>query len=264
MSAQRIVAIHWLFAVLVWPLFPAWAIAATSVPHLPCKPEQVYYPPPGAPPIVQVWHGADLEQSGWTPPACAGWSSSSRSKLVLAVIGSFRFHGTSTDLLEHSGAISTLRSVHYWSVTDRAWRPLVIDASALSQPDPLSRRADFLPSEMIPGTRLYYWENSSRSGDVVHWMSVREHTPARLVIDTENVTAVPAFLVTLFPPGALQSVKFMERIAPGVWGVYLLSRMGEDASVLAAAFEASYINRAVALYRHIAGIPTDLEPPAAP
>jgi hypothetical protein len=28
-------------------------------------------------------------------------------------------------------------------------------------------------------------------------------------------------------------------------------------------YEASYINRAVAYYRHIAGIPTDQEPPAA-
>jgi len=33
--------------------------------------------------------------------------------------------------------------------------------------------------------------------------------------------------------------------------------------VMPAAGDASYINRAVAFYRHIAGIPSDQEPPAA-
>lgn len=253
-----------LFIALLVALVPARVTAAASVPHPPCGMERLAYPPPGTPPSIQLWHGGDLERAEWKPAQCLGWPASSPSRIVLVVTGSFRFNGSSSDLLAHSGAISTLLRVRYWSVTDKAWRPLVIDASALSGSDRANRRADFLPSDMASGNLLYYWEDDSRSGEVVHSMKVREHTPARIVIETENITPVRSFMMTLFPPGALQSVKIVERIAPGVWGVYLISRMADTSSVLAAGLEASYINRAIALYRHTAGIPTDLEPPAAP
>jgi len=144
------------------------------------------------------------------------------------------------------------------------WRPLVIDAWALSRPDPRSRRPDFLAAEMTAGRELYYWENDSRSGNIVHRMTVRERSPARTVIAIENLTPVRFFFVTLFAPGALQSVEFVELVSPGVWGVYLLTRTGEGVSALAGGHEASYVNRTVAIYRHLAGIPTDEEPPVAP
>jgi len=41
-------------------------------------------------------------------------------------------------------------------------------------------------------------------------------------------------------------------------------RTGKNASLLTAGYEASSINRAVAFYRYLAGIPTDKEPPASP
>jgi hypothetical protein len=40
-------------------------------------------------------------------------------------------------------------------------------------------------------------------------------------------------------------------------------RTGKNASKLINGHEASSINRAVAFYRYLAGIPTNLEPPAA-
>jgi hypothetical protein len=59
-------------------------------------------------------------------------------------------------------------------------------------------------------------------------------------------------------------VLIIEHVAPGTFGVSVLNRSGEGASVLTAGHESSYINRAVALYRQLAGIKTDQEPPAAP
>jgi hypothetical protein len=41
-------------------------------------------------------------------------------------------------------------------------------------------------------------------------------------------------------------------------------RTRKIASLLPAGNEASYINRAVAFYRYLTGIPTDMEPPASP
>jgi len=52
--------------------------------------------------------------------------------------------------------------------------------------------------------------------------------------------------VTLFHPGEMPSIYFLDR-----------------ESDVAAGHEASSINRAVAFYRSLAGIPTGKEPPAA-
>jgi hypothetical protein len=244
---------------------PALAAVTTDGPQPPCGSATApAYSPPGMPPTIKVWHGDDLKQSGWTPPECSGWAPSSHSKFILAMAGSFRFDGTADQLVARIGAISTLRRVRYWSVTDKLWRPLVIDAWALHRPDQRSRRPDFSAAEMTAGSELYYWENDSRSGKIVQRLTVRERSPARAVIAIENLTPVRFLLVTLFEPGALQSVEFVELVSPGVWGIYLLTRTGEGVSALAGGHEASYINRAVALYRHLAGIPTDEEPPAAP
>jgi hypothetical protein len=43
-----------------------------------------------------------------------------------------------------------------------------------------------------------------------------------------------------------------------------MMRTGRNANPLTAGHDASYVNRAVAFYRFLAGIPTDREPPAAP
>ena len=64
-------------------------------------------------------------------------------------------------------------------------------------------------------------------------MIVLVRNPARLVIAIENQTPVRFLLVTLFDPGALQSVEFFDLVSPGVWGFYLLTRTGNGVSALA-------------------------------
>ncbi|MEO8629909.1 MAG: DUF6675 family protein [Betaproteobacteria bacterium] len=260
---MRILALL-VFAIL-FPTIPTSADAAKLGPQPPCgSAPTVAYLPLGAPPAIEVWNSKDLKELGWRLPDCLGWAPASESKYIVALAGSFRYNGTAADLLGRIGQISMLREVRYWSVSDKKWRPLVIDASALSRPDARSKRADFAATEMQVGTELYYWEHDSRSGKVIHRMTVHERSPARIAIALENVTPIRAVLVTLFAAGALQSIEIIERISPGVWGIYLLTRAGEGASALASGHEASYVNRAAAIYRHLVGTPTDEEPPAAP
>ena len=222
------------------------------------------FPLPDAPPVVEVWHATDLTRTEWTPAACTGWSASSRAKLIVVLAGSFRFQGTAEQLLARLGSVSSFRSIRYWSTTDKAWRPTVLDAVALSRPDRKSERSDFSASEMTEGSELYYWENDSRSGSIVYRMNVRERRAGRVVMAIENVSPVRALIFTLFGPGVLQTVEFLEQRGPNLWGVYLITRVRADASALALEHDASYVNRVVALYRYIAGIQTDQEPPAAP
>ena len=239
--------------------------AEAGGPQLPCAASAASaYSSPDAPPIVVIWHEKELEQGNWHPPGCTGWPADSRSKMIVTLSGSFHFGGTMSDLLGRVGTISALRSIQYWSTTDRKWGPLSYDASALTGMDPKSRRRDFSAAEMGKGADLYYWEDDTRTGSTVYHLRVSESTPERVVISSDNVTAMRRYFFTLFKPGALQSMLIIERVSPGLFGVFVLSRSGEGASVLTTGYEKSYVNRAAALYRQLAGIRTDQEPPAAP
>ena len=222
------------------------------------------YPPPDAAPTIVIWPGKELEQGKWRPPSCTGWSAESHSRLIVTLTGSFHFDGSMSALLARVGAISALRSIQYWSTTEKKWGPLSNDASALTGPDAKSRRPDFLPSELVKGADLYYWEDDARTGPAIYRLRVSESAPERFVISSDNVTPIRRFWFTLFKPGALQSVLIIERVAPGIFGASVLNRSGEGASALTAGHESSYVNRAMALYRQLAGIKTDQEPPAAP
>jgi len=76
--------------------------------------------------------------------------------------------------------------------------------------------------------------------------------------------AVRYLLMPIFRPGGMQSITFLDRESQDVWRYYSLTRTSKNASLLTAGYEASSINRAVAFYRYLAGIPTDKEPPASP
>ncbi len=244
-------------------LLPELGAAATDGPRPPCgEAPQPAYADPGGSPNVQVWSGGDLGRD-WRPPACVGWTSAGFDVLV-ALAGSFSDPGTAQDLLARFGAVSRMTAIRYWSVTDQAWRPLVTSATALSGPDAGQRRPDFAPAELTAGSTLFFAQTDNRSsGEVVYRLLIRELSPDRLVISTENVTAVRELFLTLFDPGELQSIYVLERGSTGVWTYYSLSRTSPDASLLASGHAASYLNRAVALFRYVAGIPTDQEPPAA-
>jgi hypothetical protein len=244
-------------------LFPFGAQAVGPQP--PCAASVTSpYPSPDTTPNVVIWQGKELEQGHWHPPSCTGWLADSPSKLVVTLTASFHFDGPMSALLARVGTISALRSIQYWSTTDKKWGPLSNDASALTGPDPKSRRRDFSAAELVQGADLYYWEDDARTGATVYRLRVSESTAERVVISSDNVTPMRRFFFTLFRPGALQSVLILQRVAPGLFGVFVLSRSGEGASVLTAGHEKSYVNRAAALYRQLAGIKTDQEPPAAP
>src|SRR5206468_12441287 len=69
---------------------------------------------------------------------------------------------------------------------------------------------------------------------------------SRVVLASENVTPIRVALLTAFEPGALQSVTFLDKRGPGVWGYYQMIRAGEGSSVVALGSDASYVNRLAA------------------
>ena len=215
----------------------------------------------GEPPVVKVWSGGALGAS-WNPPACTGWTSHG-FRVLTAIAATFRNDGLG--FLERLGAISALTGIRYWSVSDKAWEPLVTMATALTGADPGAPRADFTAAEIAGGKDLFYAQSDNRSsGKVVYRIRVLENGPDRLRFEVENISLIKLWMVTLFGPGDLQSFHALDRRSPTSWTYYGLSRTGLAASALAGGHERSYENRAVAFYRFLAGIPTDLEPPVAP
>ena len=166
-------------------------------------------------------------------------------------------------MLRHIGAISELAGMRYWSTTHKRWQTLIVNAHAVAGSPPSRQREDFTPEEMKSGTVLYFEQVDNLSGTATYRLRVAEASAGRLVFNIENVSSMRYLLVTLFHPGEMQSVYFLDRESDNVWRYYSIVRTGRGASRLAAGHENSSINRAVAFYRFLAGIPTDQEPPAA-
>jgi hypothetical protein len=89
-------------------------------------------------------------------------------------------------------------------------------------------RPDFALPELRGGKDLYFAQRDNRAaGDVIYRMQVREVSLTRLVIAIENVSPVRRFMLTLFNPGDLQSLHFLEREGPNIWSYYGLAWAGE-------------------------------------
>jgi hypothetical protein len=242
--------------------FTMGAVADTS-PVAPCVGgvAQPPYAPLNAAPNVQLWNGSSL--SALPALAVCFGASTPQFGTLLAVAGTFQSGDGEAALLSRFGAISKLLLVQYWSTTDHTWRPFLTAATALTKEVGGQPRSDFTTTEIESGQDLYLGQTDSRStNEVIYRMRLRESDSQHFLIETENVTPVRRWALTLYKPGELCSLYFLDQRSPGIWSYYSLTRVG-GSRWLIAGHENSYINRAVALYRHFAGIPTDLEPPPA-
>ena len=231
-------------------------------PQPPCGKEPVpAYPGVDDAAIVKSWSKSDFGRD-WRPPACTGWTAAGFTSLVTTV-ARFRHSSDTAGLLRHIGAISQLAGIRYWSTTHQKWQVLIVEAYAVTGLPPSQRRPDFTPEEMTAGKVLYYVQVDNLAGEATYRMHIAEASADRLVFDVENVSTMRYLFMPIFHSGEMQSIYFLDRESKNVWGFYSIVRTGKNASRLSAGNEASAVNRAVAFYRHLVGIPTDQELPAA-
>jgi hypothetical protein len=242
-------------AILLWT---ATALHAQPAPQPPCDaPPVPAYSETGAAPAVKVWEHID-----WAPSSCTGWTQAP-SAMLIATAARFRFAESADGLRRRIGTVSDMTGLRYWSTTHQSWQTLILDAHAVAGRDSDRRRANFTLDEIRPGRVLYISQQDNLLGTVTYELRILWASADRIVFSNANVSAVRYLGLTLFEPGDLQSICFLDRESKDVWRYYNLTRMPKQAAVLTMGRNASMINRAVAVYRHLAGIPADQDPPAA-
>jgi hypothetical protein len=221
---------------------------------------EAHYPPLNSRPIAQVIRAKD----GSTASIGAACFDRNDSPAIWVTVAAVNRTAASPDtFIGKFGAISQLLTVQYWSTTDQKWRPLVSKASAIDGPKLDQPRADYSAAELATGEDRYYLITDSRTGRASPYrLRLREVKPGRVVVETSNVAAIKEWGVTLYAANGLDTWYFLNERSPGVWAYYSITRV-IPATFLAEGHEKSYINRAVALYRHYMGLPTDSEPPSA-
>jgi hypothetical protein len=247
------------------PALPAALVVSVEPrlgPQPPCGKEPIPpYPALDDSAIVKSWSEAEFGPD-WKPPACTGWAAVGFTTLVTTV-ARFRHASETEGLLHHIGAISELAGMRYWSTTHKQWQTLIVDAYALTDMAAGQRRKDFTPDEMMEGKVLYFEQADNLSGKAIYRMHIAEASADRLVFDVENVSTMRHLYIPVLHPGDMQSIYFLDRESESVWRFYSIVRTGKNATRLIAGNESSAVNRSVAFYRNLVGIPTTQEPPAA-
>ena len=235
------------------------ASLAHDDPGLLCETKLVF-PPPEVSPIFNGWVQKKLITDARALDCASLFPGDFTLYLTLA--GSFRDQATADIVLRRFGAISTLQGVRYWSVKDGSWQTLIKEASAVTASTGKQTRPDFSIEELKSGNDLFYEQQDNRSGGkVIYRLRVLDAGPDKLMITMENVTSVRFLLIPIFAPHDLQFLYIMQKTSPGVWGYYNLAGVRGFWATTTQNGEKSYINRAVAMFRHIAAIPTDQNPP---
>jgi len=231
-------------------------------PELPCGKDPIPpFPALDDSPVIRSWNEAEFGRD-WIPPICTGWTTLGFTSLVTTA-ARFRYTNEATIMLQHIGAISSLAGIRYWSTTHKRWQVLISEACALNEAAPGSRRGDFTPDEMKEGKTLYFEQVDNLSGKGLYQMHIVKASPDQIIFEVENVSIIRRMFIPIFHAGEMQSIYFLERESDGVWRYYSMVRTGKNANHLITKNESSLINRTVALYRYLVGIPSDQEPPAA-
>jgi len=230
---------------LVAPL-QAWPAETLPVP--PCGTDTPVPSPSTDPksPEVDVWTNVD-----WTPSPCLSWGAG-RYRFVSVITGPSDAVNAD-DLLRRLGAISATTGLQYFSVTENTWLVLVENATALAGVDDRAGRPDFTPREMRTGAPLYFREKDNRLSQPTDYrMRVLKATEDEIIAETTNLTPIESFGLTLFPPSSLHFGYVARRLPARGWILYLVSAADAAASALVVLGRDSYLNRATALYGHVA------------
>jgi hypothetical protein len=242
-----------ILSLLVLPM--GTASAQEQVLRPPCRTIPVPQFPSNDGSSVSMWRERELRAVSWVPANCLTWRG--RTRLAGALAGTFTFAGGMDRLLNRLGAFSDYKLISYRSHMGDL-RPLVHEAGLMRSSSP-SVGADLVAKDFVQGRIYGYFQIDSAGRRTTYQMTILERSASRIALGIENTSPISFAFVSLFDPGALQSVLFLERIGPDRWHYYHAIRAGDGASVLALSDSAAYSYRLRAIFNYVASTGQVLE-----
>jgi hypothetical protein len=238
------------------------AIAADG-PVPPCGGDGTVFAELGAPATVRVWR-PDTLGAPWVPPTCLQWQVRDFAAII-AVAGRIGGITDKAQFLKRLTSTTAMKQIQYWSFSRKTWRSLFAEIDTLTGPDRKLTRQDIGIHEIRTGQDYFMWqkENSIASGMVLRGR-FNHISQRRIVFEQINLSASHVLWAKILAPREYETVYFLEHESGDVWRYYSLTRFGAAERPLSEAPLASIINRSVAIYRYLASVPQDREPPAAP
>lgn len=215
------------------------------------------------PAALAVWLPDD-PGADWAVPDCLGWPEV-KGAVTVAAAGRLRAGEGVDGLIDRLRRVSEFAGMRYWSVVRKAWRPVYDSIAPVTDASGDRERADFGRDELSAGAVLHFREDRADPlRAVVQRLRVEQLDADRLEVTVENVTPGRLALLTVVPDGGARTLLSLVRESEDVWVYYTLTRVVDVLPGLFDLPRASWANRAAAMFRWFAGIPTDQEPPPAP
>ena len=144
------------------------------------------------------------------------------------------------------------------------WRDLFTVAHALSSAERGTKCSDFAPRDLMPGPLRYFrLREHGPVGATIFRMRIFERTSDRLIVDIWTARAVDPPLHLKIYAGGYRYLFLIDREDAGIWRYYAVTGLRGAGGAVATWFRNSYVNRAVAMFRYMTGIPIEQELPAA-
>jgi hypothetical protein len=140
---------------------------------------------------------------------------------------------------------------------------MVSNAFAVGSARSEKPRADYSPDELSDGNPHYYRVTDTRTYDAINYrLRMWSSSGGHILVETTNVDPIKKWGITLYRADGLHTLYYLNERAAGIWSYYSITR-AVPATFLAKGHEKSYINRAIALFRHYMSLPITGEPAGA-
>ena len=216
------------------------------------------YPSHDKPALVHSWLRGG-HQDGPLPD-CSGLRNHD-VELLVRVTARFASTQDAPAMLARLGTVSSLKGMAYWSYSDKKRLMLIRESFAVDHPGSMKPRADFSAAELRSGAVLHFAQSDNRAAALVPYsLQLLSAGPERLALRVENVGDLRYMGLKLVGAHEMQWLMTLEALANGHWGyrsllaIYHLGWGGAEQHRL------SNLARSVAMFDHLTGRQTDIEP----
>lgn len=216
------------------------------------------YPPHDKPALVRSWLRGGRQDG--PRPDCSGLRSQD-VELLVQLSARFASSQDASAMLARLGMVSALKGMAYWSYTDRKRQLLVRESFAVDQPGAIKPRPDFSAAELRSGAVLHFAQSDNRAAALVPYsLQLLSAGPERLVLRVENLVDLRYMGLKVMGAHDMQWLMALEPLANGLWGYRSLLGVCQLGWGGAEQHRLSNLARSVAMFDHLTGRQTDIEP----